>query len=678
MKNLMIIESPGKREKLQAILQDLQPGVEWRIEASYGHVRDLPAKGVAEGHIVTGIKADFTPTYELSESGAKTIAKLKKAVAESDMVYLATDPDREGESISWHLLQALGLKDYIRVTFNDISSGKVATALNEPRKINGPMVAAQEARRVLDRLVGYMVSPELARQSGQKNLSAGRVQSPAVYLVVARERERRAFRKTDHFGARLIFADAKTGTWRAEWQTFPHFVTEENPYFMDRGFAERVAGVTRVVVVSCEEKEETRNPPAPFSTSTLQQAASNALKFDPKQTMELAQRLYERGEITYMRTDNPNIADDSMPALREAAAALGLEVVDKRRVFPVKGGAQEGHPAITPTHWEIAEAGQTDDEKALYKLIHQRALASQLLAARYSARTLMLTAENPLDGKTITYTTKGRTLVFEGWKKLLADDATEDSDDKEDEAPNPIPRLEAGQIIDVAKGELLAKATKSPARYTKAALVKALESEGIGRPATYASIMDNISSRLYVEMDGRFLKPTEKGEQVVDALVGNFEFIQLGFTSDLETDLDSVANGKAAYRAVVQKFYSQLLQEIEAQKRAVPTFVKPVEVFPCPMCKEPLRRIANGAKGPFWGCTMHPKCNGTLPDENGRPGQKKAVVASGFACKKCGKSLKHQVKIGEGGFNFWACTGFPGCKTLYPNLNDKPNYEKAK
>ena len=353
---LMIIESPGKRKKLQQILSKLEPGVDWRIEASVGHIRDLPARGDGDGQIVTGVKEDFTPIYELSERGREVVGKLKKLVAQASEVYLATDPDREGESISWHLQQALGLKDPIRVSFNDISPGKVLSALAGRGKIDLKMVAAQEARRILDRLVGYMVSPELRRQTGEP-LSAGRVQSPAVYLVVTRERQIRAFKKVNHFGVRLIFADAKTGQWVADWKPLPDFATKESPYVLDRSIAEQVAAVSQVAVEHYEETKAKRSPPAPFTTSLLQQAASNSLRFEPKQTMDVAQRLYEQGHITYMRTDNPNIGQESMEPLRAAALTLGLEVVKERRTFKAKDGAQEGHPAITPTHWDVAEAG---------------------------------------------------------------------------------------------------------------------------------------------------------------------------------------------------------------------------------------------------------------------------------------------------------------------------------
>ncbi len=674
---LMIIESPGKKKKLTEILGKLQPGVDWRIEASIGHIRDLPSRGDGEGQIVTGIRKDFSPIYELSERGKEVVGKLKKLVGQADEIYLATDPDREGESISWHLQQALALKNPIRVSFNDINAAKVQAALSAPGRIDVPMVAAQEARRVLDRLVGYMVSPELRRQTGHP-LSAGRVQSPAVFLVVLRERQIRAFVKTDHFGVRLLFANAQTGDWQAEWLTIPDFATKESPYVMDKAIAQKIADVGRVSVESYEETEENRKPPAPFTTSLLQQAASNSLGFNPKAAMAHAQRLYEQGHITYMRTDNPNIGEDSMPELRAAAAAMGLDVVEQRRTFKAKDGAQEGHPAITPSHWEVAEAGENADERALYKLIRTRAIASQLADARYAVRTVVLRAESPVDGKPVRFKASGRTVIYEGWLKLLSGDAADTEEKKDDDSTNPIPKLEPGQEIAVKEGKLLAKATKAPPRYTEASLVKALESEGIGRPSTYAAIMDNISGRNYVELEGRFLKPTALGEQVVDALVGKFEFVQLSYTKDLEDDLDKIAAGKANFRVVIEKLYSQIKQEIDAQQ-SVSTKQKEVEKYPCPECGSDLRRIPKGVNGPFWGCTMHPKCSGTLPDANGKPGKPKVVALSKFECKKCGKPLVHREKKGKGGYDFWGCSGFKeGCKESYPNIKGKPDFDKSK
>lgn len=681
---LMIIESPGKKKKLQEILSSLYPGQQWRIEASVGHIRDLPASGQQDGEIVTGIRTDYTPVYQLSERGSSVVAKLKAAVKDAEEVYLATDPDREGESISWHLQQCLGVKNAIRVSFNEINTAKVGEALRKQGKVNMPMVAAQEARRVLDRLVGYMVSPELKRQTGEV-LSAGRVQSPAVRLVVERERAIRRFKPTEHYGAQLFFARAKNPgegqqpeQWFAEWQTRPNFVTEEAPYFQNRAFAELVAGCKQVVVEGCDEDEASRKPPAPFTTSTLQQAASNALRLDPKRAMQLAQSLYEQGHISYHRTDNPNVSEESMPEIREAVAAMGLEMVGQRRTFKAKDGAQEGHPAITPTHWEVAIAGENAEEQALYKLIRLRAIASQLLDARYAVRTIQLRGHDPVEGKTVHFAAKGRTLIFAGWLKLIDSDATEDSQDGDQDMPNPLPALEVGAVLAVERGQLLTKVTKAPARYTKASLVKALEANGIGRPATYAAIMDNIESRQYVKEEKRYLHPTPVGEQVVDALVGKFKFIDLGFTRELEEDLDRISSGQAAYRSVIQKLHLQLHQEIGTQKETVPTKVKETTSYPCPECKKPLRRL-KGSNGFFWGCTGHPTCSVTLPDANGKPGQKKAPQLSSFACAKCGKPLIHREKKGKGGYDFWGCSGYSdGCKETYPNAKGKPDFSKSK
>lgn len=671
---LMIIESPGKKKKLQQILGQLYPGQTWRIEASVGHVRDLPSKGLEDGQLVTGVNADFTPVYELTERGRGVVAKLKKACAEASEIYLATDPDREGESISWHLQKCLGLKSAIRVSFNEINAAKVREAMAKPGKVDMPKVAAQEARRVLDRLVGYMVSPELKRQAGEV-LSAGRVQSPAVRLVVEIERAIRAFRSTEHYGAQLHFAGA-AGEWRAEWQTMPGFVTKEQPLFTDKAFAQLVANCKSVAVEGFEETEAKRTPPAPFTTSTLQQAASNALRLDPKAAMKVAQSLYEQGHISYHRTDNPNVSDDAMPEIRAVVASLGLEMVGQRRTFKSKDGAQEGHPAITPTHWEIEVAGETPEEQALYRLIRIRALASQLVEARYAVRTLRLRGVQPIDGKSIAFMARGRTLTYQGWLKLLANDDTAEKEEKAEESPNPIPELQPGTVLTPQRGELQIKTTKAPSRYTKASLVKALEAHGIGRPATYAAIMDNIESRGYVQEQKRFLVPTPTGEKIVDALVGNFAFVDLGFTSGMEDDLDRIAGGQASAREVIQRLHAQLAVELAQQQDKVPTQATPEPAqHACPDCSKPLRRI-KGSNGFFWGCTGHPECKTTLPNSGGKPGKKKVVELSAHACRECGKPLIHRQKKGKNGYDFWGCSGFSaGCKASYKNANGAPAFD---
>jgi len=655
---LMIIESPGKIAKLSAIL-----GSGWKIAASVGHVRDLPLKEM-------GVEApDFKPAYQLTERGVGVVAKLKGLVKEADSVYLATDPDREGEAISWHLQQCLNLSNPLRVTFNEITPNAVKAALIAPRAIDVKRVAAQEARRVLDRLVGYMVSPELSSQAGER-LSAGRVQSPAVRLVVERERAIRAFTVTNHFGVMLNFADAKTDNeWSAEWLTKPSFVTEDNPYFMDRAFAAAVAEVKAVVVKSFAETEAKRSPPPPFTTSTMQQAASVALGLDPKAAMDAAQKLYEQGHITYHRTDNPNVSDESLGDIYGVAVTLGLEMADEPRKFKAPAGAQAGHPAITPTHWDVKEAGDTPEQRALYKLVRLRAIACQLADARYAVRTVRLDAAQPVAGQEVEFEGKGRTLIYSGWLKLIAGDQTEEEEGNE--PTNPIPVFEPGERLDVARGKLLEKKTKPPSRFTQATLVKKLENEGIGRPATYAAILDNIVSRAYVKTEKKFLVPTATGELVVDSLAGKFEFMDLGFTRDVEEDLDRIALGDAGYKAVISKVHAQLQRELSTlQVSATPK-------HPCPECGKSLRRIP-GKSGHFWGCSGHPDCSVTLPDEAGKPGQRKLLEVSNFACVECGKPLVHRVKKGRGGYDFFGCSGYKdGCKASYENKSGKPDFTKA-
>lgn len=657
---LMIIESPGKIAKLSAIL-----GGGWKIAASVGHVRDLPQKDM-------GVQApDFKPSYELTERGRDVVARLKGLVKQADAVYLATDPDREGESISWHLQQCLKLSNPLRVTFNEITASAVKSALAQPRPIDVKRVAAQEARRVLDRLVGYMVSPQLSRQSGEQ-LSAGRVQSPAVRMVVERERQIRSFTVTNHFGAMLFFADAKTQKqWTAQWLTKPDFVTEDNPYFMDRAFAAAVAQTAAVLVKTFDEGQARRSPPPPFTTSTMQQAASVALGLNPKAAMDAAQKLYEQGHITYHRTDNPNVSDDALGEIYAVAVKLGLDMAPAPRKFKAPEGAQVGHPAITPTHWDAEQAGESAEQQALYKLIRLRAIACQLADACYAVRTARLQGEQPVGGKTVQFEATGRTLTEPGWLKLVAGDQTQDEGEDAKEAVNPVPLLEAGQRLAVERGQLLDKKTKPPNRYTQATLVKRLESQGIGRPATYAAIMENIVSRAYVRIEQKNLVPTPTGELVVDCLMGKFAFIDLGFTRDVEEDLDRIAQGQAAYRAVITKVHEQLQHELATMQVAI------APKHPCPECTKPLRRI-KGKNGHFWGCSGHPDCSLTLPDEDGKPGQRKPEQASAFACTKCGKPLLHRSKKGKGGYDFWGCQGFrDGCKVTYDNKNGKPDFNKS-
>jgi DNA topoisomerase-1 len=556
---LVIVESPGKVGKIRDYL-----GAGHAVMASVGHVRDLPPKGDI------GVEPpSFQPRYVATERGADVVARLKRAAAQADEVYLATDPDREGEAIAWHLQQALGLSKPKRVTFNEISPAAVRAAMAQPRAIDIKLVAAQEARRVLDRLVGWMVSPELSRQGGA-GLSAGRVQSPAVRLVVERERAIEAFAVTRHFGAEISFVDGDATAWTAAWRVKPHLPTGQE-YWLDRGFAERVARLRGFSVESFSEKEEAAAPPAPFTTSTLQQAASSRLKLRPKAVMEAAQRLYEQGAITYHRTDNPNLSDDAVAAVWDQARAMGLDAAPRARRWKAKDGAQEAHEAIRPTHFDAREAGETDAERRLYALIWERAMASQLADARYMVRRAVLLAAESLDQAAIRFDASGRRRVHPGWEALSGaeDEADGQADDDENPA-NPVPQLQPGQILGAAGGRVVEKKTKPPPRFTEATLVKALEAEGIGRPAIYAAIMETILQRDYVTVDGtRQLRPTPKGIMVIDALCGRFAFVDLQFTRAMEDELDAIAEGRATYLPVVARLHQQLVDEIAASGGAI-------------------------------------------------------------------------------------------------------------
>jgi DNA topoisomerase-1 len=650
--NLMIIESPGKIEKLKAILGD-----GWMIAASVGHIRDLPINEM-------GVSApDFIPQYVLTERGEATVARISKLINSASKIYLGTDPDREGESISWHLNKCLKLKEYTRITFNEVTESGIKKAFEAARKIDMQLVASQEARRVLDRLYGYMVSPAIS-DAAADNLSAGRVQSVAVLLVVQRERQIVSFASTKHFGAKLIFADAKTGKdWFVEWVKKPDFISEDNPYFLDRDFASTVNQLREVKVISCVDSESTRNPPAPFTTSTLQQAASVTFGFDPVKTMSLAQKLYDQGHITYHRTDNPNISVESFAEIKAVALSLDLPIEKQPRLFPTPDGAQAGHPGITPTHWEIDSAGTDDDEKAIYKLIRLRALSSQLEGARYANRSVKMVATDTVSGKVIHFEGSGKVLTSLGWRKLINEDQT-DEDADNGEVVNPVPSLQAGEMLVAASGELLELATRAPKRYTQASLIKKLESERIGRPATYAAIMENIMGREYVVTEKKFLRPTAKGEEVVRLLLGNFSFMDIGFTRDLENELDLIAKGEASYIDAVAPQHAKL----EKDRFLFNSSVLPK--FPCPSCGKSLRR-RKGNKGDFWGCAGYPNCAVTLPDEGGKPGQSKSQIASEFKCEKCGELLNR--KSIKGGFILWSCSGAPkGCKAVYANAQNKP------
>lgn len=625
--NLLILESPGKVKKVQSFL-----GSGWQVLASVGHVRDLPPKEI-------GVAApDFRPVYQPTERGQDVLKRLAAAVAKADAVFLATDPDREGEAIAWHVADALGIKNAQRVTYQEITETAVKKAIAAPRSLDMQLVRAQEGRRVLDRFCGYMVSGPLSNSSGQR-LSAGRVQSPAVRLVVEREREIRNFRSTTHYGAVLSFP----GSWTAEWKPeLPAGII----YIEDKAQAEAAAAVRSLTVADCKESESRSAPPAPFTTSTLQQAASNALKLTPKETMQLAQRLYEQGAITYHRTDSPNLSAEFVAEARAFAESQGWPLVDTPRTWKSKEGAQEAHEAIRPVHVEVEDAGETAEEKALYRLIRLRALAAQLADATYAVRVVSLTG----DGH--SYEAKGRTLTAPGWRIVQqADDAEEETA----EPSNPVPAMQAGSTAQAESGEVQTKTTRPPSRYTEASLVRELEKRGIGRPSTYASIIDTITTREYVRTEKRQLVPTATGEAVVDGLVGKFSFADYEFTRNMEQALDNIAEGKADYRAVMAEAHAQLETELKAFATATGRA--------CPKCGKPMLRRSGtsktGGKYDFFGCTGYPECKYT-ENPDGSTGRASAPVdPDAPQCPACGKPMRRRTTATGA---FWGCSAYPECK----------------
>ncbi|MDP2129173.1 MAG: type I DNA topoisomerase [Pseudohongiella sp.] len=652
MTTLVIVESPGKVKKISALL-----GPSFKVAASVGHVRDLPQKemGVAP--------PTFKPSYVPTERGNDVLAKLRQAVAAASNVILATDPDREGEAIAWHLADALKIAHAKRVTFTGITKSAIESAFAAPRSIDMAFVRAQEARRVLDRIIGYLVSPALSNRAGTP-LTAGRVQSPAVRLVVDRERAIAAFEVTEHFGAELTFQNQDGTTWCAVWDTKPH-LQDGQEYILTPDLARLVADVQSVRVTHFENTSKTKAPPAPFTTSTLQQIAGRKLKLTPKRVMELAQRLYEQGAITYHRTDSPNIDAEGQADIANYARNAGLPLADKPRTWKAKQGAQQGHEAIRPTHAADIDAGENPEERDLYRLIWQRAVSSQLADALYKVRTATLSGS--VGAQVVKFVATGRTLTAPGWQVVYSDDSEEDDDLQE----SPVPELKVGDLLTATNGRLLIKHTKAPPRFTQHTLVAEMERQGIGRPSTYATIIDGITQRGYVTTQEKgHLIPSAIGESVRDALVGRFRFAELDYTRELEDQLDSIAAGEAEYLPTVAAAWLAL--EVELKQLDNDEINIPI-AHPCPDCGKALTQ-KKGQFGLFWSCTGWPECATKLPNSRGRPGARKAPPQpTGIHCPKCSAELVRRQgtskppKKGVKGkpYDFYGCTGFPKCNATY-------------
>ncbi len=718
-KSLVVVESPAKAKTINKYL-----GSEFEVKSSMGHVRDLPPKNFG-----VDIENDFEPTYDVLPGKKRTVTSLKAAAKKCDKLFLATDLDREGEAIAWHLAQLLGVpeeKTY-RVIFNAITKSAIKDAFAEPGKIDMDKVLAQQARRILDRIVGYQISPLLWKKVA-RGLSAGRVQSVAVKLIVEREREIRNFKEKEYWLIPAVFttdlsrtnwihrASAQTDSgdrsfsegqlvrddYHQQWLDFitpktegdnPPAVAEQNKWLIEHNAfkaqlakvgdkksevsnkdeAERIFNALKGAefrIADIQRKESVSQPPGPFITSTLQQAAANQLGFSTKRTMIVAQQLYEGidlgsmgslGLITYMRTDSTHLSQEAVSDVRSYIGKhLGSDYLPKEaNIYASRKTAQQAHEAIRPTDVDFTPADikpfLTNEQFKLYDLVWCRFVACQMKPARWDVTNLSIEAETSV-GRCL-YKTSGRVLIFDGFTKIWATTSNEQQ----------LPPTKVGQSLAVVDIKQEQHFTKPPARYTEASLVKTLEKEGIGRPSTYATIISTIQDRGYVEQKNKKFSATNLGEIVTDKLNEFFpKIMDVAFTSYMEEQLDKIEEQHLDWLGVLKDFYGPFKQNLEtAQADMERTKAAPSE-YECPKCGQQLvYRMSKS--GRFLGCSGYPDCEFTSPcDEEGKMVEQKV---SEHKCPKCGKPMVEK----RGRFGpFLGCSGYPDCKTIL-NLDKQGN-----
>jgi DNA topoisomerase I len=707
-KNLVIVESPAKARTIERYLGD-----DYRVLASYGHVRDLP-ENPGKGKFGVDVEHDFAPEYVISEDRRKQVAEITKAAKSADTVYLATDLDREGEAIAWHVAEAANVPaaKTRRVTFNEITEGAIRDAFAHPRGIDTNLVDAQQTRRIVDRLVGYTLSPLLARKV-RAGLSAGRVQSVAVRLVVEREREIDAFTAREYWTLEALLATAD-GT------TFPAEVVRIDGEALDIGdgeSAERHAAALRdlkPLVTKVGTRKLTRSPAPPFTTSTLQQEASRKLGYSPKRTMSIAQRLYEGadtpdghvGLITYMRTDSTAIAGVAMGEARDVIRDRFGEpyTMPKGRVYKTKSkGAQEAHESIRPTSFrrdpDSLAGSLPPEELRLYRLIWQRAIASQMAAKEMETTSIELAA-----GAYELRASATRTL-FDGFSRVYTEGRDDDAI-AEDEEERRLPPLAAGDATDVREITPSQHFTEPPPRFTEATLIKALEEHGIGRPSTYAATISTIVDRGYVRVEERRLHPEIVAGIVTDLLVEHFgDYVDLKFTARMEEELDEIARGERAWVPLLRAFYGPLRDRVDEKRKELrradftteatdevcslghPMVIRlgrngrflACSLFPehkesrplpgdeappqagegetCPECGEGTLVGKTGRFGPFVGCSRYPDC--TYIKKEGPPPPD--PLAFEVVCPKNGDGRLVARRARRTGNVFWGCSAYPKC-----------------
>ncbi len=661
-KELIIVESPAKVKTIKKFL-----GGAYAVEASVGHIRDLPTKtlGVDEEH-------DFAPMYQTIQGKQKVVSKLKQAAANSSRVFLAPDPDREGEAIAWHVAEIIKDQNVPihRIQFNEITAKAVREALERPREINEKLFLSQQARRVLDRLVGYKVSPLLWKKV-KRGISAGRVQSVALKLVVEREKERRAFVPEEYWAFKALLEGASPPPFEAElWK-----VDGKKPEIGNAQTAEALEKnilANPFVVTDLAEKERLKSPPPPFITSTLQQTANQRLGYSAKRTMGAAQRLYEGVElgdrgvaalITYMRTDSTRIADEARDQARAfIVETLGPEYYPgKARVYKAKSSAQDAHEAIRPIDVtltpEAVKSYLPKDQFSLYKLIWERFTASQMAAAKFWDAAATIEAGRG------TFRAKGQRLVFPGFLKVYGMEAGDEA--------KVLPPLAKGEKLALRELKKEQKFTQPPARYTEATLVKELEEKGIGRPSTYASIISTLIDREYAKLEEKRFAPTELGETVADLLGEHFaKIMDVGFTAGMEEALDNVAEGRQDWVALLREFTGDFYPALDKAAKDMAQVKGGKETgINCPQCGKPTV-IKFGRMGEFLACSGYPECKYSTNFTRRPDGTVEVVERETAApetvgkCPDCGKDMV--VKRSRTGSRFIACSGYPDCKKAEP------------
>ena len=652
--NLLIVESPSKAKTINKYL-----GSDYKVLATVGHIIDLP-----KSKLGVDIDNGYEPLWEQIYGKGKIVKDLKKSIPKGGNVYLAMDPDREGEAIAWHTANSLGLKEPKRVTFHEITQDAVKEAISKPQTIDIDLVNAQKARRVLDRLVGYKLS-EILWKKIWYGLSAGRVQSVALRLIVEKEEEREAFDSEEYWEVKVVVKDNRNNLLEAKLQK-----KDEKKYIPKNKqeveeLEERI-GNGKFVVKNISKKKISKHAFPPFTTSTLQQSAYNGLGFTSKRTMALAQQLYQSGYITYMRTDSVYLGAKAIESIRKLVQErFGKEYIpEKPNFYKTKSkNAQEAHEAIRPTDFWIdskrisSELG--DSAAKLYELIWKRAVSSQMSSKEVEVLSVSLT---PMDLKSPEYEflMGGERILFEGFRKVLF--IKHESEDLQE-----INQLEKGDELTKEKFINEQKFTQPPARFTEASLIKKLEELGIGRPSTYATIISTILARGYVVKDGRAILPVDVGRLVTNFLRGNFtRLVDYAYTAQVEDELDSISLGKKKYFPVIDEEFKMLAEAIskaekDVKKDDVVIIGKSEEK--CPKCGgEMVVRV--GRYGRFLSCAKFPECKG-MKDISGGIEIDFEKYEKQDKCPKCGKSVV--LKSGKYG-KFWACEEYPDCKGVIPLL----------